>query len=814
MAVVYRAFISYSHRDARFARRFHADLEAWRVDRALVGRETLVGPVPRTVRPIFRDRDDFAGGRTVGDATRDALAASTFMIVLCSPDAADSDYVAEEIRVFKSMGRADRIIPVIVSGEPGDLDRECFPKVLTREVDADGVVTGRSVEPLAADAREQGDGRRRALIKVVAGLLGVSFDELAKRAETAQRRRTRIASAIAGVMFILAVSAGGFAWLSEARRVVAERNYTAALDAADSLLGEVGEELINIEGIQLETVRRVIDRATSIFDRLAVSLPDEPELKLRKIPVMVVFARGLAAKGDLAGSIEILREAEIAAQTLAVQRSDDEVGRALLARVRWRLGGDLAASGDSAGAIASLDAAVSSLESLRMHFAKDEDNQRELASATVLLSALLANEGRLDEAARYASAGVGIFNRLALAHPADWRFRMTLATARIAEADILRGQGELDAAAAVLTDAERALETGLRERPDMPQVRRALAVVQVTRASVLEELGRVEQADAARLRSEANYRHLASADAEDRDARREHADDQAESAKALARDGAMMDAAAAYAQSIATLEEMHSQNPDDWNVETSLQLALSSASENLGDGGLYQPAESAARRLLEFREAEHGMAPTDREAMESVAWALHLLARATEGNGAWEEALTLRRRELSLAQALYSGGSDHWLYLLIEAHRNTGYLAWRLSMRAEALPHFDRQVELLTGLLSESPDDESLRIDLGHALLNLGELRALNDDGVGSLDAFERCLALRAALVDEGFDSPARLTELAWAEARLAQFGDQPLSRWARVQELLSRADGVEPLGDLEDELLTASRIALSARRQ
>ncbi len=814
MAVVYRAFISYSHRDARFARRFHADLEAWRVDRALVGRETPLGPVPRTVRPIFRDREDFAGGRTVGDATRDALAASTFMIVLCSPDAADSDYVNEEIRVFKSMGRADRIIPVIVSGEPGDPERECFPKTLTREVGADGTLTGQLVEPLAADAREQGDGRRRALVKVVAGLLGVPFDELAKRAERAQRRRTRITSAIAGIMFVLAVSAGGFAWLSETRRVVAERNYTAALDAADSLLGEVGKELISVEGIQLETVKRVIGRATSIFDQLAVSLPDEPQLKLRKIPVMLVFAEALAAKGDLAGSIETLREAEVAAQTVVLQRSSDEGSRALLAMVRWRLGVNLAASGDGVAAMDSLLAAVSSLESVRMHFANDENTQVELASATILLSMLLADEGRLDEAARYASAGVDIFNTLVLAHPANWHYPIMLATARSSDAQLLHVQGELDAAAAVLKDTEHSLQTELQARPDLPPLRKMLANVQVTRASVLEELGLAEEAHAARQRSQANHRHLASADAEDRDAQREQADDKADAAKALAHDGATMDAAAMFEESIATLEEMRSQFPDDWKVETSLQLALSSAAETLGDGGLYQPAEAAARRLLELREAEHGVAPTDREAMESVSWALHLLARATEGNGAWEEALTLRRRELSLAQALYAGGSDHWLYPLIEVHRNTGYLAWRLSMRAEALPHFDRQVELLTGLLTESPEDESLRIELGHALLNLGELRALNDDGAGSLDAFERCLALRAALVDAGFDSPERLTELAWAEARLAQFGDQPLSRWARVQELLRRADHVEPLGDFEDELLTVSRIALSARRQ
>ena len=80
----YRAFLSYSHRDSAWATWLHARLEGFRIDKDLIGRETPVGPVPKTLRPIFRDREDFSGGHTLADATVTALDASAALIVLCS----------------------------------------------------------------------------------------------------------------------------------------------------------------------------------------------------------------------------------------------------------------------------------------------------------------------------------------------------------------------------------------------------------------------------------------------------------------------------------------------------------------------------------------------------------------------------------------------------------------------------------------------------------------------------------------------------------------------------------------------------------
>jgi hypothetical protein len=91
----YRAFLSYSHRDNAWAVWLHARLEGFRIDKDLIGRETPIGPVPKTLRPIFRDREDFSGGHTLTDATVTALDASAALIVLCSTVSADRPAVNE-----------------------------------------------------------------------------------------------------------------------------------------------------------------------------------------------------------------------------------------------------------------------------------------------------------------------------------------------------------------------------------------------------------------------------------------------------------------------------------------------------------------------------------------------------------------------------------------------------------------------------------------------------------------------------------------------------------------------------------------------
>jgi len=213
----YRAFISYSHADTAFAKWLHRGLESFRIDKDLVARVTARGTIPQALRPIFRDRDEFTAGHALAEQTLAALNASHALIVVCSPASAKSRYVNEEIRLFKSRHPERPVIPLIVGGKPDDPEFECFPPAMKFRVDAKGRVTKKKVELLAADAREEGDGKNLALAKVVAGLLGVSSDEIFRRAERERRaaaRRTRLVQAAFGLLGF-AVLAGTVGWMNQ-----------------------------------------------------------------------------------------------------------------------------------------------------------------------------------------------------------------------------------------------------------------------------------------------------------------------------------------------------------------------------------------------------------------------------------------------------------------------------------------------------------------------------------------------------------------------------------------------------------------------
>ena len=168
LALKYRAFISYSHADTSWAKWLHRGLESFHIDKDLAGRETATGLIPTALRPF--DRDEFTAGHALTEQTRAALEASAALIVICSPSAAKSPYVNEEIRLFKARHAKWPVIPLIVAGRPDDHEREWVPPALKFKLDAKGRITKKAVETLPADAREEGDGKNLALAKVIAGL--------------------------------------------------------------------------------------------------------------------------------------------------------------------------------------------------------------------------------------------------------------------------------------------------------------------------------------------------------------------------------------------------------------------------------------------------------------------------------------------------------------------------------------------------------------------------------------------------------------------------------------------------------------------
>jgi len=222
----YKAFISYSHSDTRWASWLHKSLEAYRPPKQLVGKVTDRGSIPKRLAPIFRDREELASATDLGSLLTEALSRSACQIVICSPRAARSRWVNEEILAFKRLGREDRIFCLIVDGEPnasdtpGQADQECFPQALRFRLGPDGNLSETRTEPIAADAREGKDGKSRAKLKLIAGLLGVGFDALRQR-ETQRRNRQLFyvaTASIAGMVLTSTLAAAAFIARAQAER--------------------------------------------------------------------------------------------------------------------------------------------------------------------------------------------------------------------------------------------------------------------------------------------------------------------------------------------------------------------------------------------------------------------------------------------------------------------------------------------------------------------------------------------------------------------------------------------------------------------
>lgn len=258
----YEAFISYSHteHDARVAREIQHFIEGFTVPARLredLGRSRL--------GKVFRDEDELTAGASLDAGLAQALAASSWLIVVCSPAAAASPWIAREIETFVAMHGIDRVLTVLSNGEPA----EAFPPALVSRMDAavrpapaaaafkaNGVpqvgLSGAG-EPIAADLRAGVSKRQRRaeLLRLVAPIIGCSYDELVQRQRVRARRRIGVAVIAACAIAMLV---GGVVFYQQ-RRVAATEELTHAQSAAHSAdrAYAAGDRMAAI-GYALETV--------------------------------------------------------------------------------------------------------------------------------------------------------------------------------------------------------------------------------------------------------------------------------------------------------------------------------------------------------------------------------------------------------------------------------------------------------------------------------------------------------------------------------------------------------------------------------
>ncbi|MYM42015.1 TIR domain-containing protein [Duganella qianjiadongensis] len=226
----YWAFISYSHADEKIVNWLHASLEQYRLPAGLHNQQG--GAITGQLYPIFRDRDELPSSADLSQHLHQALTEAKYLIVVCSPRSAQSLWVNEEVKSFKAMGRASRVLCMIVDGEPNASDKpglehlECFPAATRFDVDPDRTLLSNRTEVIAADARKGKDGKRLALLKLIAGLAEANFADLVQRQD---QRRFRRLMVLASLMSVLALAFGVITWQAVHAKIEVEKLYRTAL---------------------------------------------------------------------------------------------------------------------------------------------------------------------------------------------------------------------------------------------------------------------------------------------------------------------------------------------------------------------------------------------------------------------------------------------------------------------------------------------------------------------------------------------------------------------------------------------------------
>ena len=717
VAIRYRAFLSYSHRDKSWAKALHAALEAYRIDKDLVGRDTALGPVPNTLRPIFCDRDDFSAGPSLSKQTTAALAASHCLVVICSPNAANSKYVNEEIRQFKALGRAQRIIPVIVDGEPGDPERECFPPALCFKIAVDGTLTNVSEEPIAADARAKGDGKELAILKVVAGLLGLGLDEVVRRAEIARRRRNKLWMSLAGVFLFLSAAASGSGVFAYENWLQKEISHDQVVDWANRINKSIEKKKARGEASVATLLSELRDQEKGIND----SGIDTPKLQYVKAQTLIIFA---AAYQTLGKSQESLARAKLASGILSgliAKKSSELRWRQFLRLFYEKVTGVAQPSqldlqnqlsiayqkiGNSLFYIERLSVALDwyrrSFELAQtLQTANPEKTEWEsgLSLAYDKMGDTSKELGNLATARTNYAASLAIRGRLAAADPHNARLQRDLASAHDRFSDILRSEGKLAEALRSEEQSRDIVAHFLATDPENNDWRRNLALNYRKLADIRRDVGQVSEALDGYRESFEMIKQLKAQDPKNAEWMRDFAASYLGIGCLLGEQGKLVEAEENFRSGIAILEPLAQSDPNNTDWQRALALAYDQIGAMLG-----RQAALAARQNVHLLAEDAGKSSSSAEVSS--------------------EALRYYRMSLAIRDKLVTRDPENlkWRYELGVGHGN---LATVLSSQGN-LEQARNELEIAKEAFQQAAMAEPLvplfQHDLSLAILGIGAL--------------------------------------------------------------------------------------------
>lgn len=671
----YDAFISYSHaKDKPVAAALQSAVQKlgkpWYRRRAL---------------RVFRDDTSLSATPGLWPSIESALAQSRYLILLASPEAAASPWIAKEVTYWLEHNGADTLLIALSDGElswnnaAGDfLWRDDTPLPAT--------LMGRfRSEPKWVDLRPYRAGAKTSdarFTELAADFAATIHDkpkeDVLSQEVRQQRRALASASGAIGALLVLAALAG-WQWsaaLKSEREAIAqatraERNFAAAKDTVDSVVIDLAQGLQDVAGLRLETIRRILERTEDAVGKLTARTEQRVEVRTSQAAMYSLFADTYARAGNLPLAADYGRKAADAWREVVASESNARF-RYNLASTLDKLGYLLRANGDYAGALKTYR------EQLR------------------IIRSVAADEPGI----------------------AKWRFGMTVALEGIGT--VLMIQRDLDGALSAFREALD-IARGLAVLEPDTDWSEALSASLISVGRALVDQNRLTEALPIFREADDIHRKLAASNPDGAQWRRRLAWSRAAIGKALVAQRDFPDALASYREALGLMQSLADKDPENrmWQSELSVMLD--------GIGDLFVAQDRLGDAVATFRENVRVLRAMVSHEPDREGWrtllrgGLKKLARALLASGDISGAVAAHREDVRIARAsaLWDASNPEVQSSLAVSLSAFGHLLFANGDFKDAVDSYRESVDIMRRLAARDPNNAQWQIGTIIALVGL-----------------------------------------------------------------------------------------------
>jgi tetratricopeptide (TPR) repeat protein len=761
---VYDAFISYSHaKDKPIAAALQSVIQKlgkpWYRRRAL---------------RVFRDDTSLSATPQLWPSIELALSQSRYLLLLASPEAADSHWVGKEVDYWLTHKSADTLLIGVTDGtltwseKRNDFNAKPKPPLPP-------VLKGKfAAEPKWVDLtryRDGADPRDARFIELgadfAAAIHGTPKEDLLSQEVRQQKRALRLAVSAAGVMLLLAAGAVTAGIIARSQQLRAEKNFAAAKDTVDSLIFNIAQGLRNVEGMRVETIDKILGQVRSTVERLAATDPGNIALMRSRDVMLDEFAKTYISAGQLEAALKAAEESlGSLRKTVAAQGMDDGLAQDMVVAL-LRIGDIKRAQGDAAAALAAYEESLALSRRLADAYKTDGKLQYAMTPMLDRIGDLRLQQGQHDKALAAFEESLAIRRGLVAKDGgnAEWQRGVLVSLGKIC--DVKRDVGDRDGA---LAACEESLATARRlagNDKDNTDWQRDIAIS-------LERLAglKLSAGDAAGALTDYEEglqlrRHLAALDPGNTLWQRDVLTGLAAIGDIKLRQGDLKAALANYEESLVLARKLAAADPSNsqWQRDVSVALdKIGYVKLALGDK---QGALAAAEESMEVTRRLADADPNDATLLRDLSVGLNKIGDVKTALGDLDGALAAYQQSATVARQL----------------------------------------------IRIAPDNLTFQRDLEFALDKLGDVKRAKGDLAGARETYEESLAITQKLSGVDRANVQWLTDLVVALYKVALVTDGDKRRES-VDEALKIVETLESEGKLSPDKKNWKDMLIALRDQ